>query len=174
MGVHSPLLNMLPLRIPTWVPQDSVYLVTNIRVAQSRMPRPRYKETFSYFALLSMLFNAFEDLAESLNSHLSSSAMNSAGNDRISLFNVSGLTLQAKIWASSFLRGERSEVFWYAQLMALEVTGGRYFASDFSKFDKFLSFEVFRTGKWIPRSTRIDLAKDDIKLSRREADLSRF
>ncbi len=43
MGVHSPLLNMLPLRIPTWVPQDSVYLVTNIRVAQSRMPRPRYK-----------------------------------------------------------------------------------------------------------------------------------
>ncbi len=42
MGVHSPLLNMLPLRIPTWVPQDSVYLVTNIRVAQSRMPRPRY------------------------------------------------------------------------------------------------------------------------------------
>ncbi len=33
---------MLPLRIPTWVPQDSVYLVTNIRVAQSRMPRPRY------------------------------------------------------------------------------------------------------------------------------------
>ena len=48
--------------------------------------------------------------------------------------------------------------------MALEVTGGRHFASDFSKFDKFLSFEVFRTGKWIPRSTRIDLAKDDIKL----------
>ncbi len=42
MGVHSPLLNMLPLRIPTWAPQDSVYLVTNIRVAQSRMPRPRY------------------------------------------------------------------------------------------------------------------------------------
>ncbi len=33
---------MLPLRIPIWVPQDSVYLVTNIRVAQSRMPRPRY------------------------------------------------------------------------------------------------------------------------------------
>ncbi len=33
---------MLPLRIPTWVPQDSVYLVTNIRVAQSRMPRPRH------------------------------------------------------------------------------------------------------------------------------------
>ncbi len=44
MGVHSPLLNMLPLRIPTWVPQDSVYLVTNIRVAQSRMPRPRYNQ----------------------------------------------------------------------------------------------------------------------------------
>ena len=93
MGVHSPLLNMLPLRIPTWVPQDSVYLVTNIRVAQSRMPRPRYKETFSYFALLSMLVNAFKDPAESPNSHLSSSAMNSAGNDRMSLFNVSGLTL---------------------------------------------------------------------------------
>ncbi len=48
MGVHSPLLNMLPLRIPTWVPQDSVYLVTNIRVAQSRMPRPRYiSESFN-------------------------------------------------------------------------------------------------------------------------------
>lgn len=43
--------------------------------------------------------------------------------------------------------------------MAPEVTGGRYFASDFSKFDKFLSFEVFRTGKSIPRSTRIDLAR---------------
>ncbi len=48
MGVHSPLLNMLPLRIPTWVPQDSVYLVTNIRVAQSRMPRPRYKDATKY------------------------------------------------------------------------------------------------------------------------------
>ncbi len=42
MGVHSPLLNMLPLRIPTWVPQDSVYLVTNPSVTHSRMPRPRY------------------------------------------------------------------------------------------------------------------------------------
>ena len=40
--VHSPLLNMLPLRIPTWVPQDSVYLVTNPSVTHSRMSRPRY------------------------------------------------------------------------------------------------------------------------------------
>ncbi len=51
MGVHSPLLNMLPLRIPTWVPQDSVYLVTNIRVAQSRMPRPRYIMSDSRLAI---------------------------------------------------------------------------------------------------------------------------
>ncbi len=51
MGVHSPLLNMLPLRIPTWVPQDSVYLVTNPSVTHSRMPRPRYNNRYIIFKI---------------------------------------------------------------------------------------------------------------------------
>ena len=41
---------------------------------------------------------------------------------------------------------------------------GKILRQRFLKVDRFLSFELFRTGKWIPRSTRIDLAKDDIKL----------
>ena len=40
--MQSPSINMLSLRTPTWIPQDSVYLVANPPVAQSRMPRPRY------------------------------------------------------------------------------------------------------------------------------------
>ncbi len=51
MGVHSPLLNMLPLRIPTWVPQDSVYLVTHPSVTHSRMPRPRYSASLIELAV---------------------------------------------------------------------------------------------------------------------------
>ena len=58
IGMHSPLLNMLPLRIFIWVPQDSVYLVINPSVTHSRMPRPRYTFFASLFTLFFALLSA--------------------------------------------------------------------------------------------------------------------
>ena len=40
--IQSPSINISSLRTPTWIPQDSVYLVANLPVTQSRIPRPRY------------------------------------------------------------------------------------------------------------------------------------